>query len=92
MSLLGHAAGPTTVSRLLDEEGYVPRVNVKRLTGPAHPDRDRQFHYLQEQIDRFRDAGLPVISIDAKKKELIGDFKNGGAKRGREAWSGSTLP
>ena len=81
LSLLGHAAGPTTVSRLLDEEGYVLRLNVKRLTGPAHPDRDRQFRYPRGQIDRFRDAGLPVIGIDAKKKELIGDFKNGGAKR-----------
>ena len=85
LSLLGHGVGPTTVSRLLEEEGYALRVNVKRLTGPAHPDRDRQFCYLQEQIDRFRDAGLPVISIDAKKKELIGDFKNGGAKWGLEA-------
>jgi hypothetical protein len=82
---LGHAAGPTTVSRLLYEEGYSLRVNVKRLTGPAHPDRETQFRYLQDRIDRFRDAGLPVISVDAKKKELIGDFKNAGAKWGREA-------
>jgi hypothetical protein len=63
---------------LLREEGFAPRVNVKRFTGPAHPDRDRQFHYLQEQLDRFRDHGWPVISVDAKKSELIGDFKNAG--------------
>ncbi len=78
----GHAACPSTLAELLRPLGYHLYVNVKRFTGPDHPDRDRQFRYLQEQIERFRDRGLPVISVDAKKKELIGDFKNPGRKRG----------
>jgi hypothetical protein len=75
----GHQAAPATVARLLREEGFNLHVNVKRFTGPAHPDRDRQFRYLQEQVDLFRRQGWPVISVDAKKSELIGDFKNAGA-------------
>ena len=78
----GHHVCPSTVAELLRPLGYHLYVNVKRFTGPDHPDRDRQFRYLQEQIRRFRDRGLPVISVDTKKKELIGDFKNPGAKRG----------
>jgi hypothetical protein len=78
----GHQACPSTVARLLDEQGYHLHVNVKRFTGNAHPDRDRQFHYLQGQIDHFRQAGLPIISVDAKKKELLGEFKNAGQKWG----------
>jgi hypothetical protein len=58
--------------------GY-PRINAKRFTGPDHPDRDRQFHYIRTEIDRFREEGLPIISVDGKKKELIGNFKNPGA-------------
>lgn len=81
----GHSVSPTTVARLLEEEGFALHVNVKRFTGPAHPDRDRQFRYLQAQVDRFRETGRPVISVDAKKKELLGNFKNGGANRGRAA-------
>jgi hypothetical protein len=81
----GHRACPTTVARLLEAEGYDLHVNVKRFTGKAHPDRDRQFRYLQEQVARFREAGLPIISVDAKKKELLGNFRNGGAKWGRQA-------
>jgi hypothetical protein len=76
---LGHRACPATVAKLLREEDFAPRVNAKRFTGPPHPDRDRQFRYPQEQLDRFRDRGWPVISVDAKKSELIGDFKNAGA-------------
>jgi len=79
---LGHQACPSTVAELLRPLGYHLYVNVKRFTGPDHPDRDRQFRYLQEQIERFRDAGWPIISVDTKKKELIGDFKNPGRKRG----------
>ena len=81
----GHAACPSTLAELLRPLGYHLYVNVKRFTGPDHPDRDRQFRYLQEQIQRFRDRGLPVISVDTKKKELIGDFKNPGRKRGLQS-------
>ncbi len=51
---------------------------MKTLEGTAHPDRDAQFGYLNEQVKAFLAAGLPVISVDAKKKELVGAFKNGG--------------
>jgi len=78
LAALGHAACPTTVAGLLRELGYNLRVNVKRITGPDHPDRDRQFRYLEELIDRFRGRGLPVLSVDTKKKELVGDFANPG--------------
>jgi hypothetical protein len=75
----GFAACPTTVARLLRTQNYSPRINVKRFTGPNHPDRDRQFANIQEWIDIFTDAGQPIISVDGKKKELIGNFKNAGA-------------
>jgi hypothetical protein len=73
-----------TVGRLLKGLGYSLRANEKRLTGPPHPDRDRQFGYIQRIKRRFLRAGLPVISVDAKKKELVGDFKNGGRAWRRE--------
>jgi len=75
----GFPASPTTVARLLRGLDYSPRINAKRFTGPDHPDRDRQFHYIRTEIDRFREEGLPIISVDGKKKELIGNFKNPGA-------------
>ena len=73
---LGHAPG--TVARLLDQLGFSLRVNVKRFTGPPHPDRDQQFRYLRRQRQAFLRAGDPVLSVDTKKKELIGRFKNPG--------------
>ena len=76
---LDHQACPTTVAGLLRDLGYNLRVNVKRLTGPTHPDRDRQFRYLEEIIAEFRAAGLPILSVDTKKKELVGNFGNPGA-------------
>jgi hypothetical protein len=76
---LGHPACPTTVGRLLRAEGYSPRINVKRFTGPDHPDRDRQFHNIAEWVAVFEELGLPILSVDGKKKELIGNFKNPGA-------------
>lgn len=79
--LAGHglSACPTTVARLLRAEGYSPRINVKRFTGPAHPDRDRQFRNIEEWIAVFEELGRPIISVDGKKKELIGNFRNAGA-------------
>ena len=75
---LGHAASHTTVGHLLRASGYALRGNVKRFTGPAHPDRDRQFQYIETLQGAFLAAGLPVISVATKKQELIGDFKNDG--------------
>jgi hypothetical protein len=76
---------PTTVGRLLRGLGFSPRVNVKRFTGPPHPDRDKQFQYLRHQRRRFQKAGCPTVSVDAKKKELVGDFRNAGRKWARHA-------
>ena len=74
-----------TVGRLLKKLGFSLRANEKRLTGPPHPDRDRQFRYIERLKRRFLRAGLPVISVDAKKKELVGDFKNAGRVWRRES-------
>jgi hypothetical protein len=75
----GHPASPPTVRRLLDEQGYRLHANTKQLeAGAAHPDRDQQFAYIAEQRQAFRAAGQPAISVDSKKKELIGCFKNAG--------------
>jgi hypothetical protein len=82
---LGHAACPTTVGALLEALDYHLYVNVKRFTGPDHPDRDRQFRYLQDLVQRYRDHEWPVLSVDTKKKELIGDFANPGATWRQEA-------
>jgi len=74
----GHAACPNTVRRLLDRQAFSMRGNVKRLSGPPHPDRERQFQYIQQQRQIFVESGCPILSVDAKKKELIGNFKNPG--------------
>jgi hypothetical protein len=80
----GHTACPTTVARLLRAQGYSPRINIKRFTGPDHPDRDRQFRNIEEWVAVFEELGKPIISVDGKKKELIGNFKNPGAAWCRE--------
>jgi len=80
LAALGHDASPTTVGELLRDLDYNLRVNFKRLTGPPHPDRERQFHYLTDLLEEFRAARLPILSIDAKKKELVGNFDNPGAR------------
>ena len=70
----------TTIGRLLREMDYSLKVNVKRLTGDPHPDREQQFTYIESQKQAFLQAGWPVISVDSKKKELIGNFKNAGQR------------
>ena len=74
----GHPACPKTVARLLKKANYSLKVNSKRLAGAQHPDRNTQFEYIQAQKQLFLSRGWPVISVDAKKKELIGDFRNAG--------------
>ena len=82
----GHPASPPTVRRLLDIQGFRLHANTKQLEGgSAHPDRDTQFQYIAEQRQVFTDAGLPQISVDTKKKELIGCFKNAGQVWGTAA-------
>ena len=69
-----------TVGRLLHQAGFSLRTNVKRLTGPPHPDRDRQFRFLRRVRALFVRHGAPVISVDTKSSELIGNFKNRGTR------------
>jgi Rhodopirellula transposase DDE domain len=76
----GYPACPTTVARLLRGQHYAPRINAKRFTGPDHPDRDRQFVNIHDWIAIFKDLGPPIISVDAKKKERVGNFRNAGAE------------
>ena len=67
-----------TVGRILRNLGYSLQAPVKQKEGAAHPDRDAQFVYLNDEVGRFAGAGEPVISVDTKKKELVGEFSNGG--------------
>jgi hypothetical protein len=74
----GFHIGRDTLARLLREQRFLLRTNRKCQAGTHHPDRDRQFRYLAQQRRRFLRKGWPVISVDGKKKELIGNFKNPG--------------
>jgi len=74
----GHQVSEQIVRRLLREAGYSLQANAKTLEGAQHPDRDAQFIYLAGQAGEHLGAGAPVVSVDAKKKELVGEFKNGG--------------
>jgi hypothetical protein len=69
-----------TVGRILKGLGYSLQAPSKQKEGTAHPDRDDQFRYLNKQVGAFVKAGQPVISVDTKKKELVGEFSNGGAE------------
>jgi transposase len=75
---LGHRVSHETVARLLRSLGYSLQANRKTREGASHPDRDAQFAHINQTIRAALDAGQPAISVDTKKKELIGDFKNGG--------------
>jgi transposase len=74
----GHKISADTVGDLLREEGFSLQSNAKTLEGKQHPDRDAQFHYLNERARDHQNGGDPVISVDTKKKELVGPFKNNG--------------
>jgi transposase len=74
----GHRISADTVADLLREEGFSLQGNVKTLEGKQNPDRDAQFGYLNEQVKDHQNDGEPVVSVDTKKKELIGEFKNAG--------------
>jgi hypothetical protein len=75
---LGHAVSHTGVATLLHERGYSLQANQKRREGAQHPDRDAQFGYISQQAQRALRRRAPAISVDTKKKELVGDFKNAG--------------
>ena len=74
----GHRVSDFVVRRLLHEQGYSLQANAKTLEGGQHPDRDAQFGYLNDQARAHMAAGDPVISVDTKKKELVGVYKNAG--------------
>lgn len=70
----GHRISADTVGDLLREEGFSLQSNAKTLEGKQHPDRDEQFHYLNDRARDYQDSKAPVISVDTKKKELVGPF------------------
>lgn len=74
----GHTVGRQKVAGLLSELGYSLQANRKTKEGADNPDRDAQFNYINEQVAEFLQSSQPVISVDTKKKELVGDFKNAG--------------
>ena len=74
----GFTASQKLVGRLLRKLGFSLQANRKTLEGSAHPDRDAQFEHINGLIKQFQGMGQPAISVDTKKKELVGDFKNGG--------------
>jgi hypothetical protein len=74
----GHRCGHDTVAELLRAEGFSLQGNAKTLEGTQSPDRDTQFRYLNDQVREHRDAGEPVVSVDTKKKEQLGEYANPG--------------
>ena len=75
---LGHKISHTVVAELLKAEKFSLQANRKTREGDSHPDRDAQFSYINASVSRALAKQQPVISVDTKKKELVGDFKNGG--------------
>ena len=74
----GFTAGQKLVGRLLRRLGFSLQANAKTREGASHPDRNAQFEHINAEVTAFQAAGEPAISVDTKKKELVGDFKNGG--------------
>ncbi len=80
----GHAVGRSTVAEMLGALGYSLQGTRKSLEGSQHPDRNEQFEYINQQVKDFQSVGQPVISVDCKKKELIGDFHHPGREYQRK--------
>ncbi len=76
---MGHKVSASTVAKLLESIGFRRQANRKTREGGDHPDRDAQFELINNQVIEFQSQHQPVISVDTKKKELVGDFKNGGS-------------
>jgi Rhodopirellula transposase DDE domain len=79
LSAMGHKIKKSSIPKLLDMLKYRRQVNRKTLAGSSHPDRDAQFEHINAAVLSTQAVGQPVISIDTKKKELIGSYKNGGS-------------
>ena len=82
LQAMGHRVSRQLVAELLVAAGYSLQANRKTREGANHPDRDAQYRYINQQVQRFQAAAQPVISVDTKKKELVGDFKNAGRQCG----------
>jgi hypothetical protein len=82
MCEMGHQVSASSLPKLLEALGYRRHVNRKTKDGGSHPDRDAQFECINAKAREFQAAGQPVISVDTKKKELIGEFKNPGSDYG----------
>jgi hypothetical protein len=78
LTRLDHPIGPRTVALLLHQADYSLQANRKTLEGASHPDRNAQFEYINTLVRRFQTREQPAISVDTKKKELVGDFRNAG--------------
>ena len=75
---MGHRTSHRMVAEILHELGYSLQANAKTMEGTSHPDRNAQFEHIHKKVRRYLAKGDPVISVDTKKKELVGEFKNGG--------------
>jgi hypothetical protein len=82
----------TSVAKLLRPLGYRLQANRKTREGSQHPDRDAQFRHINEQVREYQATKDPVVSVDAKQKELVGEFKNGGPRASRSASRVTTSP
>ncbi len=91
LSPRGFAVSATTVGRLLHELGYSLQSVTKSREGAAHPDRNAQFEFINATAENFMQQGQPVISVDTKKKELVGDFRNKGQEWQPKATPEKTL-
>src|SRR3954451_4157204 len=78
LGTLGHDVSHQTVARLLTESGYNLQANRKSEEGKNHPDRNAQFEHINRKVRSFQRRGQPVVSVDTKKKELVGNYKNAG--------------
>jgi DNA-binding phage protein len=78
LNRMGHRVSYPVVAELLHELDYSLQANRKTKEGDSHPDRNAQFEYIDDKVRRYIALGQPVISVDTKKKELLGEFKNGG--------------
>jgi hypothetical protein len=87
LNAMGPRIGERTSARLLQDVGYRLQANRKTQEGTAHPERDAPFHHMNEQTKAVQQRGQPVVSVDAQKTELVGDFKNGG-----RAWQPTGIP
>ena len=83
LAVRGHRCSPQSVWRLLHEQGFSTQANAKVTEGRRHPDRDAQFRYIAEQAAQHLADGQPVISVDAEKKEQVGEFAQAGREWGR---------